>query len=247
MALNTIVAESLDYIATELEKATGGDAAKLGPAVQVLLKDIITQRGGDLQRRRYSAEWHAEAAKRGLPNNKQTIDALPAITDPAVVAMFEKYGVLSKREVESRREIYFEQYVLTISVEARISLEVAKTIIYPAAVRYAGELAGAAANLKAVGAAFDASVLNKVSTLTGDLLKKIGELEHAVEHLGGGGHGVANPQETGDALCEDRSPRDFGAARRGGHPGRGRRRRPLAVADLPGNAVHQVSVTCCGR
>jgi glutamine synthetase len=197
VALNTIVAESLDYIATELEKTTGGDASKLGPAVTALLKDVITQHGavifnGD----GYSAEWHAEAAKRGLPNNKQTIDALPAITDPAVVAMFEKYGVLSKREVESRREIYFEQYVLTISVEARISLEIAKTVIYPAAVRYAGELAGAAANLKAVGAAFDPAVLNKVSALVGSLLTKIGELEHAVEHLGGGGHGVANPQES---------------------------------------------------
>jgi glutamine synthetase len=197
VALNTIVAESLDYIASELETATGGDASKLNAAVQKLLKDITNAHGavifnGD----GYSEEWHAEAAKRGLPNNKQTIDALPAITDPAVIEMFEKYQVLSKREVESRREIYFEQYVLTISVEARISLEIAKTTIYPAAIRYAGELAGSVTNLKAAGVAADTTVLTKVSGLVSALVEKIAGLEDAVAHLGGGGHGVANPQES---------------------------------------------------
>ena len=87
MALNTIVAESLDYIATELEKATGGDPAKLNAAVQKLLQDIITKHGavifnGDS----YSEAWHEEAEKRGLPNLKTSVDALPVIAAPEVVA-----------------------------------------------------------------------------------------------------------------------------------------------------------------
>ena len=164
VALNTIMTESLDYIATELEAATGGDPSKLSGAVQTLLKSIMKDHGavifnGD----GYSEEWHQEAAKRGLPNNKQTIDALPAITDPAVVAMFDKYKVLTPREVESRREIYFEQYVLTLNVEAKLTHEIAKTVIYPAASRYLSELAATAANCKGAGIPFDATLLNKLN------------------------------------------------------------------------------------
>lgn len=207
VALNTIMAESLDYIATELEKVTGGDPAKLNSAVQTLLKTIINEHGavifnGD----GYSEEWHQEAARRGLPNNKQTIDALPAITDPAVVSMMEKYKVLSPREVESRKEIYFEQYVLTLNVEAKLTHEIAKTIIYPAAVRYQGELAGVAANSKAAGVDFDASLLNKLSSLIKTLNEKIGVLEHLIHEGGHGGHGVANPQQAAERCAKQVKP-----------------------------------------
>ena len=207
VALNTIMTESLDYIATELEKATGGDQAKLAGAVQVLLKSIINDHGavvfnGD----GYSEEWHAEAAKRGLPNNKQTIDALPAITDPAVISMMEKYKVLTPREVESREEIYFEQYVLTINLEARLTHEIAKTIIYPAAVRYQGELAGAAANCKAAGVEFDFSLLSKLSSLIKTLNEKIAILEKLNDEAGGGGHGVANPKKASERCAKQVKP-----------------------------------------
>ncbi len=207
VALNTIMTESLDYIATELEKATGGDQAKLAGAVQVLLKSIINDHGavvfnGD----GYSEEWHAEAAKRGLPNNKQTIDALPAITDPAVISMMEKYKVLTPREVESREEIYFEQYVLTINLEARLTHEIAKTIIYPAAVRYQGELAAAAANCKAAGVEFDFSLLSKLSSLIKTLNEKIAILEKLNDEVGGGGHGVANPKKASERCAKHVKP-----------------------------------------
>ena len=207
VALNTIMTESLDYIATELEKATGGDQAKLAGAVQVLLKSIINDHGavvftGD----GYSEEWHAEAAKRGLPNNKQTIDALPAITDPAVISMMEKYKVLTPREVESREEIYFEQYVLTINLEARLTHEIAKTIIYPAAVRYQGELAAAAANCKAAGVEFDFSLLSKLSSLIKTLNEKIAILEKLNDEAGGGGHGVANPKKASERCAKHVKP-----------------------------------------
>ena len=207
VALNTIMTEALDYVATELEKATGGDTSKLANAVQSLLKSIINEHGsvifnGD----GYSEEWHAEAEKRGLKNNKQTIDALPAITDPAVVSMFEKYKVLSPREVASREEIYFEQYVLTLNVEARLTHEIAKTIIYPAAVRYQGELAGAAANCKAAGVEFDASLLNKLSGLIKNLSEKIAVLEKLNEEGGHGGHGVSNPKQAADRCAKKVKP-----------------------------------------
>ena len=207
VALNTIMTESLDYIATELEKATGGDTGKLPAAVQVLLKQIINDHGavifnGD----GYSEEWHAEAAKRGLPNNKQTIDALPAITDPAVVSMMEKYKVLTPREVASREEIYFEQYVLTLNVEARLTHEIARTIIYPAAVRYQSELAAAAANCKAAGVDFDASLLTRLSGLIKTLNEKVAALEHLNEEGKHGGHGVSNPKQAAERCAKKVKP-----------------------------------------
>lgn len=205
VALNTIMTDSLDYIATKLEKATGGDASKLAPAVQALLKEIIDEHGavifnGD----GYSQEWHDEAAKRGLPNLKQTVDALSAITEKPVIEMFEKYKVLSERELKSREEIYFEQYVLTLNVEAKMTHEIAKTIIYPHAVRYQSELAGAAANCKAAGVGFDATVLNKVTDLIKSLVEKIAALEHVLP--GHGGHGVSNPKETAIHCFKDMKP-----------------------------------------
>ena len=207
VALNTIMTESLDYIATELENATNNDSSKLAGAVQVLLKQIINDHGsvifnGD----GYSEEWHAEAARRGLPNNKQTIDALPAITDPAVVSMMEKYKVLTAREVASREEIYFEQYVLTLNVEARLTHEIAKTIIYPAAVRYQGELAAAAVSCKAAGVEFDASLLNKLSALIKTLNEKIALLEHLNDEGKHGGHGVSNPKKAAERCSKKVKP-----------------------------------------
>jgi len=205
VALNTIMTESLDDIATELEKATGGDSSKLAPAVQALLKKVIDAHGavifnGD----NYTEEWHKEAEKRGLPNLRQTVDALSAITDPAVVAMFEKYNVLSKREVQSREDIYFEQYVLTLNVEAKLTHEIAKTIIYPAAMRYQSELAAAAANCKAAGVAFEGSLLDKVSGLIKNLVGSIADLEKVLP--GSGGHGVSNPKEAALHCAHDMKP-----------------------------------------
>ena len=183
VALNTIMAESLDYVATELEKATKGDPKKLNGAVQKLLQDIIKEHGavifnGD----GYSDAWHKEAAKRGLPNNKTTVDALPALLDKDVVSLFSKYKVLSKREVESRHDIYIEQYNKAVLVEANLVVEIAKTLIYPAAVRYLGDLACTAENLADIDLDFDRSILNEVSAETKGLLGAVAALEKALAH-----------------------------------------------------------------
>jgi len=178
VVMNTIVADSLDYIATQLEKATRGNAKKLNAAVQRVLKDIVTEHSavifnGD----GYSEEWHAEAEKRGLPNLRTTVDALPAITSRESVALFKKHKVLSRRELESRQEIYLEQYVNSIMVEANLVVEMAKTTIFPAAIRYQGELASTCANLKAIGYDYDTSTLDKSTELVRNLEDSVAELE----------------------------------------------------------------------
>ena len=170
VAMNTIFAESLDYMATELEKATKGKPEKLNEAVQVLLKKIIEEHGavifnGD----GYSEEWHKEAAKRGLPNLKTTPEALPSLIDANVLAVFEKYNVLSNVEMHSRYDIYIDQYILKIILEAKTVIEMADTIIYPAAIRYQAELAGAFLKLKELGVPYDDSILKELSALVKNL------------------------------------------------------------------------------
>jgi glutamine synthetase len=183
VALNTIMAESLDYIATELEKATGGDPNKLNTAVQTLLQDIVNKHGavifnGD----GYSEAWHQEAEKRGLPNLKTSVDALPQIVAPEVIATFEKYGVLSSRELQSRQDIYLEQYIKTVVTEARLTVEIARTMIFPAAVRYQSQLATTCANLKTLGYTFDTDTLDEVTKLVKSLQDNATALEKSLSH-----------------------------------------------------------------
>jgi len=185
VAMNTIVAESLDYCATELAKATGGKPGKLNAAIQALLKQIITDHGaiifnGD----GYTAEWHKEAKKRGLLNLATTADALPYITKPEVVKLFKKYKVLSQRELESREEVYLEQYCKAVTTEAKLTLEIAQTMIFPAAVRYQNELASTCVNLQAVGYEFDTDTLDKVTALVKRLQDSSAALAKLMAHEG---------------------------------------------------------------
>lgn len=166
VAMNTIFAESMDYIATELEKATKGDSAKLNEAVQKLLKKIIEEHGavifnGD----GYSDEWHKEAEKRGLPNLKTTPEALPALVDQDVLDLFARYNVLSNAELHSRYEIYVDQYILKMTLEAKTVIEMAETMVYPAAVRFQNELATTFLKLKELGLDYDDTILKEVSAL----------------------------------------------------------------------------------
>ncbi len=170
VALNTILADSLDFIANKLE-----GAADLNAAIQTTLKDILDTHGrvifnGD----GYSEEWHAEAAERGLPNLKTTADALPAITSPEVVDLFERMDVLSETELRSRQEVYSEQYCAFINVEANLVTEMGRTMIFPAAAAYATQLAAAKA---ATG--IGASTLEKVVSLTNELESSLDKLEAA--------------------------------------------------------------------
>lgn len=179
VVLNTIVAESLDYVATKLEAATGDFAE----AVQAVLQEIIVTHGrvifnGD----GYSEAWHKEAEARGLPNLRTAVDALPALASPEAIALFEKYNVLTARESKSRVDVKLEQYVKEVHVEASLTAEIAKTMIYPAAVRYQNELAVTAANLKAAGLRADTSMLQEVTELIDCLKESVAELDLAARH-----------------------------------------------------------------
>src|SRR5690606_7270623 len=168
VALNTIFAESLDYCATELEKALAS-GQQLKDAVQVLLKGILDKHGRVIfNGNGYSAEWHAQAEKLGLPNLRTTPDALEALNTDEAKALFDKYRVLSPRELASRYETYLEQYIKSILLEGRLTLRMAQTSVLPAALRYQNELSTTAANVKAAGLTPDLTLLTEVTGWIGE-------------------------------------------------------------------------------
>jgi len=179
--LNTIVADSLDYIATELEKAPS-EPAKFNAAVQKLLQKIIREHGriifnGD----NYSAEWREEALRRGLPDARTTPEAIDAMDVPATYEVFEKCGVLNRREAESRFEIYRRKYIKDVLIEARLCLSMARTMIFPAGVRYQRLLAQTAADLQALGKTTCTTVLDEVNALLAELQQAVRRLEETIE------------------------------------------------------------------
>jgi glutamine synthetase len=183
VAMNTIFADSMDYIATEIETAIGGDPSKLNAAVQDVMKKIIDEHGsvifnGD----NYTDDWQEEAATRGLPNLKTTPEALPMLIEKDVLELFSKYKVLSKEEMHSRYEIYLEQYNLKVDVEAKTVAEMAKTTIYPAAVRYQTQLADSCLKMKELGVDYDDTVLKETAGLIIDLKTGIKTLEGLIAY-----------------------------------------------------------------
>ncbi len=141
--LNTIVAEAIEDLTREL-KAKLDSGTELNEAVLAIVKDVYSANkqvcfDGD----GYSEEWHAEAAQRGLVNLPATPDALPWFTNDQTVGAFEKYSVLSRRELEAREEVLYEQYVIKLNIEGETTAQIARTMILPAAVRHLGELKAA--------------------------------------------------------------------------------------------------------
>jgi glutamine synthetase len=182
IALNTAVAESSDYVAGKLETAVAA-GKKLNAAIQDVLSEIITQHGAVVfDGNGYSAEWHAEAEKRGLPNYKTAVDALPVLQSKEVIALFEKYNVLSPRELHGRYETYLEQYSKTVNVEANLTAKLAKTTILPVAFKYQTLLAENVAAVKAAGLTPDTAVLKQVTDLIAKLQAGLAGLETATAH-----------------------------------------------------------------
>jgi glutamine synthetase len=180
IVLNTIMADSLDYLATVLEKAID-DGEDFDMAVQKLLTEVITEHGDVVYNgNNYSEKWQIEAAERGLLNLKTTLDAVPELIKPEAVEVFEKYGVFSERELHSRYEVRLEQYALTVAVEAKLTLEIGSTVVLPAAIRYQTELAQNVAALKAAGVEPSLTALEAVSAPTGDLEAALATLKAAL-------------------------------------------------------------------
>jgi glutamine synthetase len=128
----------------------------------------------------YSENWQIEAAERGLPNLKTTLDAIPELIKPETVELFERYGVFNERELHSRYEVRLEQYALTIGVEAKLACEIGSTVILPAAIRYQTELAQNVATVKAAGFPAETSLLGQVSDSIADLTAALGRLKAAL-------------------------------------------------------------------
>ncbi len=182
--LNTIVAESLDFIATNLEKAKGA-GKDLNKAVQELLPGIIKESkkvvfNGD----NYTPEWHKEAEKRGLPNLRNTVECLPVIVRKDSVDLFTKYKVYTARELQSRLAILAENYVKTVAVEGRLTAFMARTMILPAAIRYQGEVATAVTATKAAGVenSAQADLLRSLTGAITEFQKATAELDGALAH-----------------------------------------------------------------
>jgi glutamine synthetase len=164
--LNTIVAQSIDELADELEAEL-----KSGTELEAALRPILQRSyaankriifGGD----NYADEWHTEAEKRGLLNLRATPDALPYLTSQDTVSMFDHYGVLSERELESRYEVFAEQYVTKLNIEAETAASIARTMLLPAAARYLSEL-----------------LVAQLTDLAGEISELIGEFSEAIKAL----------------------------------------------------------------
>ena len=187
--LNTAVADSLAQLADELDKLEHGDFEGL----TTILSGIVKQNKQVLfEGNNYAEEWHAEAARRGLPNNKTTVDALPALTTPKAKKLFSTFGVLSERELAARVEINWERYVKVQNIEANCAVDMARTMILPAAVRYLGELAGAS---KSKGVA---AVADKVAALADGLVDAI----HALEEAQHAAHEAGSLHAEAKAFCD---------------------------------------------
>ena len=182
--LNTIVAESIDFIATKLEADVKGGKT-LNKAIQDLLPGVLKESKKVIfNGNGYSEEWHAEAAKRGLPNLKTTVEAIPQVISKASIELFTKYKVLTEKELYSRYEIFSEKYVKEIAIEANMMVHMAKTMILPAAMRHQGEVAGSVNATKAAGIDVGTQ-LEELKTLVTTINKfqaAIKALEHAADH-----------------------------------------------------------------
>ena len=141
--LNTIVAEAIEELCAKLEAATG-EGKDINEAVVDIVRETYTANkqvcfDGD----NYDEAWHAEAEKRGLANLRTTPDALPWLVEKQTIATFERYKVLSERELESRFEVMVEQYTTRLNIEAETAASIARTMLLPAAVRHLGDLKAA--------------------------------------------------------------------------------------------------------
>jgi glutamine synthetase len=134
--LNTIAAESIDALADAVEQRVAAGESLEAAVLEVVRDTYATHKrivfGGD----NYADEWHAEAESRGLANLRQTPEALPWLVEPATTAVFEKYAVLSERELESRYEVLLEQYATTINIEGETAASMARTMMLPAAITW---------------------------------------------------------------------------------------------------------------
>ena len=184
VAMNTMLADSLNWIAEKLEAALANGTDQTA-AVIIVLKELMEEHGnvifgGD----GYSSDWHTAAVEeRGLKNIPTTADALPAFNDPSVIKLFESTGVLSPVELASRYEVYAEQYILSIEVEANLVIDIATTKLYPAAINYISTLTSTASSLSGMGIELENSGTANVVAEANGMMAAVNKLSAALaEH-----------------------------------------------------------------
>ncbi|HTI40174.1 MAG TPA: glutamine synthetase III, partial [Vicinamibacterales bacterium] len=188
IALNVAVTESLDYMATELERATKNGKSIETAAAELLPKVIKENKRILFNGNNYSKEWEKEAGKRGLLNLKNTVDALPELVSKDVIAAFTKYKVLNERELHSRYEIMLEMYNKTVNVEGQLMVLMANRYILPAALDYQKQVAQSVSAVKSAGgrSAEGAKMLGVATKLTDELKKRTDKLQLALSHNSNG-------------------------------------------------------------
>ncbi len=182
--LNTIVADSLGYMIEQIE-SKAGSGNDVESAVNEVVKDVLTRHqriifNGD----NYTDEWEKEAESRGLPNLKATPDAIAKMKDPEAVEVFGKYGVLNENEVNSRYNVKLEKYTLKLDIEFKASIDMASTMILPAAFKYQNTLASSIAAAKSVTGTEPAAqrkVLDKVTAGIDGLVEAVDTLKAILE------------------------------------------------------------------
>jgi glutamine synthetase len=188
ISLNVAVAESLDYVATQLEKATKG-GKKIEQAVADLLPKMIKENKRIIfNGNNYAKEWEREAGKRGLLNLKNTVDALPELISEDVIGIFEKYKVLNARELHARYEVMIEQYNKTVNIEGQLMVLMANRYVLPAALEFLKSVGQSVAAVKAGGGTLveGKKLLQTLTKLAGEFSRRTGKLQKALDHEGNG-------------------------------------------------------------
>ena len=188
IALNVAVTESLDFMASELEKATTSGKSLENAVADLLPKVIRANKRIIFNGNNYSKEWEKEAAKRGLLNLKNTVDALPELVSKDTVTVFEKYKVLNAREVHARYEIMLETYNKTVNVEGQLMVLMANRYILPAALDYQRQVAQSVSAVKSAGARSveGKKVLDQLAKLIDRLKERSDKLAKVLGHEGNG-------------------------------------------------------------
>ncbi len=176
--LNVAMAEALDELSSSVQAQLDGGAAFEDAIAQALRESTLETKAILFEGDNYSGDWHAEAERRGLLNLRTTVDALERMLDEKNVALFDKANVLSETELRSRYEIWLEQYVITVNIEAETTQAMAETMVLPAAAKYFGELTATATQAKEIGVS--SSGMAATASATGDL---IDELREAIDQL----------------------------------------------------------------
>ncbi len=203
ICLTLAVTEALDFAATELEAAVSAGQSIEAAAAALLVtmtkahKRIVFNGNG------YSDEWREEAGRRGLLNHRDTVSALPELVSPMVVETFERYKVMSAREVQARHDFFLESYCKTINVEAQLMVLIANRYILPAALTYQTSVAQTASAVKGAGGSSLASerTLNTLCELVDAAQAQTESLMHALEH------GEGSPEEHAKYFRDEILPR----------------------------------------